>query len=807
MSPYGTSEDALPTLHLAGKSVIRACIVSAVVARRGDTWIELATTANAMAKKKLSSADSAMLLQHGLREGVALAGRLRIDIVSDTAIRVRHTHAADIPANSTPMVIGTLPAPTRCDFVAGLTMDAGMCPAPWLAPVLKSDGLKDATAATHAALAFDTAAMRVVIGLNPFRIELRRFDGSVICGVGGLEKDHFNNWDAYATGVSRRRDGKSISHESFDLRPGEAIYGAGERFTKMNLVGQTVELWQRDGLGTTTPRSYKNIPFLVSTMGWGVYFNHSSAMTAWVGSMSACDVQLAADDDFLDYTVFAGSIAEVIGQYTQLTGRPEVPPAWTFGFWQSKISYSSADETLDIARRLRAARIPCDVIHLDTHWFKGDWYCDLEFDRTRFPDVAGYLAELKRLGFHVSLWQLPYVPEGSTYFADLQAVDGFVKDTQGQIIDVKICFTPGFSGRVGVIDFTNPRATQVYKDYLGRLFKAGAAVIKTDFGEDAPTAGVWYDGTPAHQMHNRYPLLYNQAAAEATAAGTDGGQVWARSSWAGSQRYPIPWGGDNSPNWHNLGPQWRGGLSLGLSGFTFWSEDIGGFVTDTNDHLLIRWMQGGLFHSHVRIHGAGIRELDRFKPETVNICREFLELRYRLLPYILAQSRICAATGQPTMRALVLDFQHDPTTWSIDDQWLFGTDLLVAPIMDAGTRRTAYLPPGTWYDWWTGASQDGGRWIEADAPLDRIPLWLRAGAIVPMGDVHQWVGDVPDAELELVLTPLDSDGERRLDATINGSAVVIRLVRALGSHRLEVTGCPVSVRTRWLGRGVLTTVV
>ena len=800
MSQYGTNEDALPTIHLAGKSVIRACITSAVVTARGNTWIELTTTALAKAKKALSSADSAMLVQHGLREGEPVAGRLRIDIASDTAIRVRYAPAEAVPENPTPMVIGILPAPTRCTFVPGLTMDAGMRPAPWLATAVKADAQVDA------AVAFDTAGMRVLIGLNPFRIELRRLDGTVICGVGGLEKDHFNNWDAYATGVSHRRDGRPIGHESFDLRPGEAIYGAGERFTRMNLVGQTVELWHRDGIGTTTPRSYKNIPFLVSTMGWGVYFNHSCAMTAWVGSLSACDVQVAADDGFLDYTVFAGSIAEVIGQYTQLTGRPEVPPAWTFGFWQSKISYSSAEETLDIARRLRAARIPCDVIHLDTNWFKADWYCDLEFDRTRFPDVPGYLAELKQLGFHVSLWQLPYVPEGSAYFADLQAVDGFVKDAQGQIIDVKICFTQGFTGRVGVIDFTNPQAAQVYKDYLGRLFKAGAAVIKTDFGEDAPPNGVWHDGTPGHQMHNRYPLLYNQIAAEATAAGTDGGQVWARSCWAGSQRFPIPWGGDNSPNFHNLGPQWCGGLSLGLSGFTFWSEDIGGFVSDTNDHLLIRWMQGGLFHSHARIHGTGLRELDRFQPETVRICREFLELRYRLLPYILAQSRICAATGQPTMRALVLDYQYDRTTWSIDDQWLFGTDLLVAPIMDAGTRRAVYLPPGTWYDWWTGAAQDGGRWIEADAPLDRIPLWLRAGAIVPMGDVHQWVGDVPDTGMELVVTPLDADGERKLSIELNGQAFVVRLVRALGCHHLDVRGCPVPVTTRYLGRGVLTLV-
>jgi alpha-D-xyloside xylohydrolase len=791
---YNTNDSALPTRALADKTVIRASVVSATVLAHEPQAIVLRTTALAKAKTTLSSADSAMMDQQGLKVGQPVTGTLRIDLVSDGCIRVRYALGDAVPDNPTPMVVGSLPPPTICNLIDGLRLDAGMRAAPWLGEAPGSG----------AAVALDGVGMRALVGLDPLRIELHRPGGAVICGIGGREKDHFSNWDAYSLGVSQRYDGRPVAHECFDLPPGEAVYGLGERFApSLDLVGQTVELWQRDALGTTTPRAYKNVPFLVTTGGWGVFFNHSSAGTAWVGSLSSCDIQLAFDEDFLDYYIFTGSISEILGQYTALTGRGDVPPDWTFGYWQSKISYKAADETLDIAERLRAQRLPCDVIHLDTFWFERDWYCNLEFAKDRFPDPAAYLAEMKRRGFKICLWQLPYVPEGNAYYDELKSVDGFVKRPDGSIYNVGICFTPGFKGTVGIIDFTNPAATRIYQERLRRLFQLGVMVIKTDFGEDAPADGVWHDGTPAHRMHNLYPLLYNLAASEVTKEVTGGGQVWHRSGWAGSQRHPVPWGGDNSPNWHNLAPQMRGGLSLGLSGFTFWSQDIGGFLGDTNDHLLLRWMQAGLFLSHSRVHGGGIRELDRFAPETIRIAREFLELRYRLLPYILAHSQLAAAAGLPLARPLVLDFQEDRNGWSVDDQWLFGRDLLVAPIMDAGLRRSVYLPPGTWYDWWTGAGMAGGRWIEAEAALDRIPLWLREGAIVPLGDVHQWVGDAPDRTVELVLTPLDSDGDRQLDFVVNGHATSALLTRRRGRHYLTVDHIPgVNVSPRLVG-GVL----
>jgi alpha-D-xyloside xylohydrolase len=467
-----------------------------------------------------------------------------------------------------------------------------------------------------------------------------------------------------------------------------------------------------------------------------------------------------------------------------------MPPRWSFGFWQSKISYQSAAEALDVVRRNRAAGIPTDVLHLDTHWFREDWYCDLEFSRDRFPDPAGFLKEMADLGVKVSLWQLPYIPDGSKLFDDLVSVDGFVKTEDGDLYDVAICYTPGFKGRVGCIDFTNPEAKRVYQSYLRRLFELGVRAIKVDFGEQAPLDGVYHDGTPGHRMHNLYPLLYNQAVAEVTEETTGESIIWARSAWAGSQRYPLHWGGDSSANWHNLGPQIQGGLSLGLCGFPFWSMDIGGFMGETGGPLLVRWMQAGVFFSHPRIHGTGNRELDRFDAETLRLCRDALELHYRLLPYLWATSRECVERSIPVSRALVLEYPEDPTTWSIGDQWLLGDALLVAPILDESGRRRVYLPEGRWTNWWTQERTAGPCWIEVEVDLASVPLWLREGAVIPIGPVMDHVDQRPLEELTLRVAAFAHDGVRELTIPAPEGDIRISYRATDGSH--VVTTSPIA---------------
>ncbi len=775
---------------LQSKQVIRGCVASAAVRQIGPTWLELETQAPRKLHNALSSGDSAMLDQQELaRLGEPITGTVRLDVVGDDILRIRYAEAATVPENRTEMVCGTPPAPVQCVIsrTRGL-VDVGA----------KADGK---TLVDQVVVA--TAAVTVTVSLDPFRITVADRHGQLL-GVGGPEKNYFACFDSYNTGLSRAGgDRRAIASESFDLRPGEAIYGLGEQFIGLDKRGQTIELNMMDALGVTSPRSYKNIPFYVSTHGYGAFFNHSSIMNFWVGSLSAVDLQVGIEDDFLDYYLFFGDLRHILHLYTGLTGRGCVPPAWTFGYWQSKISYQAAAEVLEIARQLRAHAVPCDVIHLDTFWFDRDWFCDLKFAADRFPDPAGFLRELADLGFKVSLWQIPYIPEGSELFDELLAVDGFVKTATGELHPNGFCFTKGFKGRVGIIDYSNPAAVRVHQRHFRRLFELGVKVIKTDFGEAAPVDGVYHNRLPGRQNHNLYPLLYNRAVAAVTQECTGAGVVWARSAWAGCQRYPLHWGGDNSPNLFNLLPQLEGGLSFGLSGFQFWSQDIGGFIGTTNDALLIRWMQLGMFLSHSRIHGFGDRELYKFAPETMRICRDYIQLRYRLMPYILAQAKRCVDQSLPMARALVVDFQDDPNVHHLSDQYLFGDDLLVAPMLTASTRRRVYLPAGVWTDFRTGERTAGPRWLEVEAGLEILPLYLREGALIPLGPVMNYVDEKPLDQLELLVSLLTTDGVRELAVPVDGGQMHVRYVAAGGRHRLTTSGATVPLQLKTFGDGEL----
>ncbi len=796
------------TRLLETREIVRASVTSCEVFSVEKAALLLKTTAMSAIWKPLSSADSAMLLQiSSADEGRAIEGRLRIDLLSDSVLRVRYSEGDAVPENNTPMIIGVVAVPITCEFDLRETSRSLIEPEQSNTPVAGSvDAIVSGNPVFQECqeVTIRTAKLRIAVTLKPFRIVILDMDGRKLCGIGGAEKNNFFRWDSYNTGICRNvGNSRAIAVENFDLRDDECIYGLGEKFIKLNKVGQTIDLHLADALGVTSPRSYKSVPFYVSNKRYGVFFNHSSSMSYWLGSMSATDVQVAAEDNFLDYYIFTGDVKQILSSYTDITGKGVLPPKWTFGYWQSKISYSSADETLEIAAKLRKERIPCDVIHLDTHWFKKDWYCDLEFDTKRFPDPEGYFRKLSDLGFKVSLWQLPYIPGGSNLFDRLASVGGFVKCADGSIYDLGLCFTEGFQGIVGVIDFTNPEAVKIYQDALRRLLCLGAKVIKTDFGESAPTDGVYCDGTPGSRMHNLYPLLYNKAVFDVTREVTGDGVVWARSSWAGGQRYPLHWGGDNSPNFENIIPQLQGGLSLGLSGFQFWSQDIGGFCGPTTDQLLIRWMQVGMFLSHSRIHGSGDRELYKFSPETIHICREYINLRYRLLPYIYGAAKMAVDSSLPMLRALVIEYPDDPNVWNLGDEYLFGDSLLVAPITNDETSRRIYLPKGVWTDWWTRERLHGNRWIDLTPDIERLPLFIREGGLIPMGPKMNFVDEVKVEKINLLVSLFEDDGTSSFLVSVNDGFVPVEYVYSEGRHVVTIGESNVEFTLEPLGESEL----
>jgi alpha-D-xyloside xylohydrolase len=429
----------------------------------------------------------------------------------------------------------------------------------------------------------------------------------------------------------------------------------------------------------------------------------------------------------------------ILQGYTGITGAPAVPPKWTFGVWLSRCTYESQEEVETVAREARERAIPADVIHVDTGWFEHEWVCDWRFG-SRFPDPRAMIDRLAELGFKVTLWQWPYVGINSPAFNDLVAAGALARRRGGYTY----LLAGGNTEDVAVIDYSNPDALRWIDSRLGPLFDLGVAAFKADFGEGAPPDAI-YHGLPGESMHNAYPLLYNRAIWEASerARGRGNAVVWSRSAWAGSQRYPVHWSGDGVARFEDLACVLRSALSFGVSGFPFYSHDIGGWVGVPSPELFVRWAQLGLFSSHSRLHGLGPREPWLFGAEAETIFRRYADLRYRLMPYIYSEAIECGRTSLPMVRALALEYQADPNALTIDDEYLFGGSLLVAPILQESNQRMVYLPPGSWFDFWTKERLVGSRWITVEAPISTLPLFVRGGSIIPFGPLVSHVDEKP----------------------------------------------------------------
>lgn len=550
----------------------------------------------------------------------------------------------------------------------------------------------------------------------------------------------------------------------------ERFAGTGERFAKMDLCGQTLVLENFDAAGVNSRRAYKNVPFYVSSRGYGALLLTSATVRLSVADVSRRAVIARADDEVFDLWIIGGGAPEpVLRNYRALTGFPCVPPVWSFGAWMARMTYFSRDEVERVAARLRAGKYPCDVIHLDTGWFEQDWMCEWEFGPSRFPEPRAFLTGLRAQGFRVSLWQFPFVAAGTKWF-DFALDRGFAA-RRSPAAKSASAFGPVPDGRS--IDFTHPRAVEWYQGLLANLLELGAACIKTDFGENIDGEAEYYQTTAA-KLRNLYSLLYQRAAFEATRRATGEGIVWARAGWTGCQRYPLHWGGDAAATWDGMAGSLRGGLHLGLSGFAFWSHDVPGFHglpdfmnSPPDDELFVRWTQFGVLSSHLRFHGAHAREPWEY-PAIAGTLREWMRLRYALIPYLLAEAQACVAGGAPMLRAMCLADPRDPTCWTLDDQYMLGRTFLVAPVMRPGGTRDVYLPAGRWRDVWTGAVFEGPVWLyDVESPLARCPWFAVDGAAAPILD--QEVACTDEIDWSRVRQVPFDDGYTGLDAWQNGS--------------------------------------
>ena len=561
-------------------------------------------------------------------------------------------------------------------------------------------------------------------------------DGDEHKGI-ALSDDHFSppRYDALPLGVVTTSKAERATI-SFRCEADECFVGTGERFRKMDLSGQTFQLKNQDGQGVNNRRCYKNIPFYLSSRMYGCFYHTSDYCKLSLADHSTRSVQFMCDQATLDVFLIGGATPEeILRGYRMLTGFPAMPPLWSFGIWMSRMTYFSADEVNEICNRLRKEHYPCDVIHLDTGWFRTDWLCEWKFNPERFPDPKGFIQQLANQGFKVSLWQLPYVAQGAEQLTEAKEHNYISQPTK-----VENTTTGGASNfsaldYAGTIDFTYDQATDWYKNKLLKpLLEMGVKCIKTDFGENIHMDHRYHASTP-ERLNNIYALLYQKAAYDVTKEVTGDGIIWARAAWAGCQRYPLHWGGDSESSRAGMAGSLKGGLHFGLSGFAFWSHDVPGFHSTPDfmnspidPNVYVRWTQFGVFSSHMRYHGTCKREPWHY-PNIAPIVKRWWKLRYKLLPYIVEQSEKACQSGYPLVRALLIHHPYDRQVWHIDDEYYFGSEFLVCPVMTGDNRRDIYLPEGMWVNFFTGERLHGGRWYyDVEVPLDQMPVFVRPGA-------------------------------------------------------------------------------
>lgn len=578
----------------------------------------------------------------------------------------------------------------------------------------------------------------VVVTTDPWHVKFYDSDGKLLTGT-------FHNSDngtftpVLPFSYVRRASDYSRSWSAvLSLSPEEKIFGCGESFTEFDKRGQKVVLWADDANGVQNEGMYKPIPFFMSSRGYGVFMHTSTPITCDFGKYFSGTSSLMIGDNELDLFVFLGNPKEILNAYTDLTGKASMPPLWSFGFWMSRITYFSQQEGLDVAAKLRHYKVPADVIHFDTGWFGTDWRCDYQFAKDRFPDPVKMISELRNEGFHICLWQLPYFTPKNTLFPEIIKKGLEVKDVKG-----------GIPYEDAILDFSNPETVKWYQGKISNLLKMGVGAIKVDFGEAAPHTGIYHSGRTGFYEHNLYPLRYNKAVADITRQITGDNIIWARSAWAGSQRYPLHWGGDAANSNTAMAATLRGGLSLGLCGFSFWSHDLGGFVQKPTEDIYLRWTAFGMLSSHTRAHGAPPKEPWEYSNNFLEGFRTADNMRYELMPYIYAQAKNCTEKGLPMVRALFIEHPDDPGAWKIDNQYMFGSDMLVAPLFEDVSERNVYLPgTGKWIDYQTGKIYTHG-WNKITAGSIPVVVLVKEGSVIPKIKLAQSTMDMDWTQLTL----------------------------------------------------------
>lgn len=594
-------------------------------------------------------------------------------------------------------------------------------------------------------------------------------------------------------------DGKVFMREQLTLDVGECVYGLGEQFTPFVKNGQNVEMWNEDG-GTASNISYKNVPFYLTSKNYGVFVTSSDKVSYEIASEQVERVQFSVPGQQIEYIVIGGeSTKDVIRNYTSLTGRPALPPAWSFGLWLSTSFTTNYDEKTvnSFIDGMRDRNLPLHVFHFDSFWMKECEWCNFEWDPATFPDPKGMLHRLHERGLKICVWINPYIAQKSPLFKEAMDNHYLLEKPNGDVWQ-----WDRWQAGMGIVDFTNPDAYKWYQGKLKILLDMGVDCFKTDFGERIPTDAVYYSKADPESMHNFYTYLYNKCVFNLLERekGKGNAVLFARSATAGGQKFPVHWGGDCWGTYVSMAECLRGGLSLCMSGFGFWSHDIGGFEQAAPADLYKRWVAFGLLSSHSRLHGStSYRVPWVFDEESVDVLRHFTNLKCSLMPYLWKQANITAEYGYPMMRSMVLEFS-DPVSRYLDTQYMLGDSLLVAPIFNTDGVSDFYLPNGRWSEWFSGTLTEGGRYYEKKYDYFGIPLYQRENTIVAVGksisevdydymdDVTLRVAYICDggkASCEII----SADGKSKAEVSVSRSGKKFSFnVKGLKKYNVELCG-------------------
>ncbi|MDR2505508.1 MAG: alpha-xylosidase, partial [Oscillospiraceae bacterium] len=530
------------------------------------------------------------------------------------------------------------------------------------------------------------------------------------------------------TGVIRDRSaGATYMVGGLSLDVGELVYGLGERFGPLVKNGQSIDIRNEDG-GTASEQSYKNIPFYYTSKGYGVFVNNTDTINFEVGSEKVETVQFSSAGQELEFFIIYGPTPkQIFARYTQLTGRAPLLPEWSYGLWLSTSFTTNYNEetVMSFVSEMERREIPLGVFHFDCFWMKEFEWTSLLWDRDAFPDAEGMLSRLHERGLRVCVWINSYIAQKSPLFDEGLAGGYFLKRADGDVWQWDM-----WQAGMALVDFTNPEAAAWFQSKLKALTDMGVDAFKTDFGERIPTDAVYFSGADASSMHNFYTYLYNKCVYELLAREKGEGEavLFARSATAGSQAFPLHWGGDSTSTYVSMAETLRGGLSLSDSGFAYWSHDIGGFEDKSPAHVYKRWLQFGLLCTHSRLHGSSSYRVPwNYDEESCEVCRRFVAIKRKLTPYLMKCAREASQNGTPILRAMHFNYPSDDNCAYLDRQYMLGDDIIVAPIFGEDGEGKVYLPEGEWTDYFTRETVRGGAWRAKTCDFLTLPLFIRVG--------------------------------------------------------------------------------